>query len=180
LGPPCPEPEPEPGGTWPPGGRRWPPLLPLLPLDPEDELPAFGFWFGPVGNEPCVLLLLPPPRAIEPETGASRATPTVAVVTPSMMLSRLVIIVAPVAGDKYNYRSQLAAFCRRRPSRLWVDSALTASAYHTHGRALLFARSAIEPFAMHNARARGVGLAIHINVENREPQAREVARLGLQ
>jgi hypothetical protein len=55
-----------------------------------------------------LLLLLPPPRAIEPETGASRATPTVAVVTPSMMLSRFVIIVAPVAGDKYDYRSQTA------------------------------------------------------------------------
>ena len=121
LGPPCPEPEPEPepGGTWTPGGRRWPPLLPLLPLDPEDELPAFGFWFGPVGNEPCALLLLllpplPPPRAIEPETGASRATPTVAVAT-SMMLNRFVIIVAPVAGDKYNYRSQMAAFLSSSP-----------------------------------------------------------------
>ena len=98
MGPPCPEPEPEPGGTWTPGGRRWPPLLPLLPLDPEDELPAFGFWFGPVGNEPCVLLLLlppPPPRAIESEIGASTATPTVAVAT-SMTLSRFEIIVVPL------------------------------------------------------------------------------------
>jgi hypothetical protein len=60
-----------------------------------------------------------------------------------MMLNRFVIIVAPVAGDKYNYRSQLAAFCRRRPSRLWVDGAPTASAYHTLDRAFLFARSVV-------------------------------------
>jgi hypothetical protein len=65
-----------------------------LPPDPDDELPAFEFWFGPVGNEPCVLPLLPPP-AIVPETGASRATPTVAVAT-SMTLSRFEIIVVPL------------------------------------------------------------------------------------
>jgi hypothetical protein len=35
---------------------------------------------------------------------------------------------------------------------LWVDGEPTERAYHTHGRAFLFARSAIEPFAMHNAR----------------------------
>jgi hypothetical protein len=128
-----PPPEPEPGGKpcpplplplppepddelppfrfWfgPVGNGPW--VLPL-PLPPDDELPPFRFWFGPVGNEPFVLL---PPRAIEPETGASRATPTVAVLTPSMMLSRLVIIVAPVAGDKYNYRSQMAAFLSSSP-----------------------------------------------------------------
>jgi hypothetical protein len=110
--PPPPEPE--------PGGKPWPPLPLPLPLDPDDELPPFRFWFGPVGNGPCVLplplppddelpplrfwlgpvgnepfVLLPPPRAIAPETGASRAMPAVAIVTPSIMLSRLVIIVAP-------------------------------------------------------------------------------------
>jgi hypothetical protein len=44
-------------------------------------------------------------------------------------------------------------FGRRRPSQLCFKGTITASAYHTHDRAFLFARSAIEPFAMHNARA---------------------------
>src|SRR5580704_11211634 len=59
--PPAPPPHapwPETGG--PPGcpgrGVGWNPL-PLLPLDPDDELPPFRFWFGPVGNGPCVLPL---------------------------------------------------------------------------------------------------------------------------
>jgi hypothetical protein len=125
--PPPPPPPPTPhawplhGGGWiPGGGRGWPPgsgwlpfPLPLPPLPafgfwfgpvgndplllplPLPPLPAFGFWFGPVGNDPFVLLP-PPPRAMEPEIGASRATPTVA--TPSMMLSRFVIIVAPTGS----------------------------------------------------------------------------------
>jgi len=119
-------PEPPPLGGLPPppepGGKPCPPLPLPLPPEPDDELPPFRFWFGPVGNGPCVLplplppddelppfrfwfgpvgnepfVLLPPPRAIAPETGASRAMPAVAIVTPSIMLSRLVIIVAPFA-----------------------------------------------------------------------------------
>jgi len=124
--PPLPEPEPE------PGGKPCPPLPLPLPPEPDDELPPFRFWLGPVGNGPCVLplplppddelppfrfwfgpvgnepfVLLPPPRAIAPEAG--RATPTVAIATPSMMLSRLVIIVAPlVARDKSQFRKPIS------------------------------------------------------------------------
>jgi hypothetical protein len=58
-----------------------------------------------------------------PEAGASGTTPRVAVATPSMMLSRLVIIVAPHAGDKYNYRSQLAPFLSLSPVTNCVSTA---------------------------------------------------------
>ena len=67
--------------------------LPLPLPDPDDG--PFGFSFGPEGNEPCVPPLPEPPLlpAMAPETAASRATPTVAAATPSMMAGRFVIIV---------------------------------------------------------------------------------------
>ena len=114
------------------------PLLLPLPLPP---LPAFGFWFGPVGNDPFVLLP-PPPRAMEPEIGASRATPTVA--TPSMMLSRFVIIVAPtgsLTSKGYPARLTIASFTvtlrgggtvvvacgGRHPGNTWIMAGREAS-----------------------------------------------------
>jgi len=103
-------------------------LLPLL----VPPLPAFGFWFNPVGSEPCV----PPPPAVAPKIGASRATPTVAVATPSMTLSRFVIIVAP-CGRQIKSPQPIGFRFDRRPSRLWVDGATTASNYHTPDRVFL-------------------------------------------
>lgn len=129
-------------------GVRPPLPLPLL-LDPDDELPAFGFWFGPVGNEPFLLPLPlpplpafgfwfgpvgsapcvppPPPPAVVPETGASRARPTVAVAvaTPSMMLSRFGIIVAPFCV----YRQNRILRVRQSPASLSCFAAVELSSW---------------------------------------------------
>jgi hypothetical protein len=61
-----------------------------------------GRVYTPLSKKSAPCVPPPPPRAGAPKSGASGATPTVAVATPSMMLSPFLIIFVPFAGRDWH------------------------------------------------------------------------------